>query len=151
MSGGRPATEIELSLNDGQVISNPVLEVNGTATAEKGFKSWRLEFGSGENPGSWTQLAEGDKPVEDSVFTTWNLTGTPNGIVTLRLTLIGENAEVDKRIRLNLSLPVPTVPTSTPTQIPTVTETPTQVIIPPTETPTLTPFPSETPTETPTP
>ena len=152
---GDPQPKVELNFNDGQVISNPVLEVNGTASADKGFKSWKLEFGSGENPGSWTLLAENDKPVEDSALTTWNLTGIPNGIVTLRLTLIGENAEVDKRIRLSLNLPIPTVPTATPTLISPPTETPTPVVIPPTdiptETPTLTPFPSETPTETPTP
>ncbi|MBV6391662.1 MAG: Monofunctional biosynthetic peptidoglycan transglycosylase [Anaerolineales bacterium] len=151
---GDPQPQIELNFNDGQTVSNPILEVNGTASAEKGFKSWRLEFGSGEDPGSWTQLAESDKPIEDGTLTVWNLTGLPNGIVTLRLTLIGENAEVDKRIRLNLSLPIPTVPSSTPTATATLTptETPTQVIIiPPTDTPTLTPFPTDTPTETPTP
>lgn len=152
---GDPQPKVELNFNDGQVITNPVLEVNGTASADKGFKSWRLEFGSGEDPGSWTLLAENDKPVEDSALTTWNLSGIPNGIVTLRLTLIGENAEVDKRIRLNLSLPIPTVPTATPTVVAPPTETPTQIIVPPTdlptETPTLTPFPSETPSETPTP
>jgi hypothetical protein len=142
---------VELNFNDGQAITNPILEVNGTAAADKGFKSWRLEFGSGEDPDSWTVLAESDKPVEDGTLTVWNLTGAPNGIVTLRLTLIGENAEVDKRVRLNLSLPIPTVPSSTPTATPTATETPTQIIVPPTETPTLTPFPTDTPTETPTP
>jgi hypothetical protein len=111
-----------------------------------------LEFGIGENPGTWNLLAESDKPIEDGVFTVWNLAGTPNGIITLHLTLIGENAEVDRRVRLNLSLPIPTAPTSTPTLTPTATETPTQVIvIPPTDTPTLTPFPTDTPTETPTP
>ncbi len=146
---GDPQPEIELVFNDGQVISNPVLEVKGTASSDEGFKGWRLEFGIGENPGNWNLLAESDKPVEDGVFTVWNLTGTSNGIITLHLTLIGEHAEVDRRVRLNLSLPVPTLPTSTPTLTPT--ETPTQVIIPPTDTPTLTPFSTDTPTETPTP
>ena len=52
-----------------------------------------------------TLLGEGNNPVKDGTFTTWSLSNVPNGIVTLRLTLIGEKAEVDKRIRLNLSLP----------------------------------------------
>jgi 1A family penicillin-binding protein len=153
---GDPQPVIELSLNDGQVITTPAFEIGGSATADKGFKQWRLEFSPGETPGGWSLIADGDKPVEDGVFTVWNISGIPNGIVTLRLTLIGENAEVDTRVRLSLNLPIPTVPSPTPTQTPTPTmpplptETPTQVIIPPTDTPTLPP-PTETPTETPTP
>lgn len=139
-----PQPEIEFSLNDGQVISLPTLEVNGTATSSGNFKQWRLEFGLGEDPGSWTLLAESDKPVENGTFTNWNLSGLPNGIVSLRLTLIGEKAEMEKRIRLNLSLPIPTVPTATPTLTPIPTETPTPIIIVPTDT--LTETPSVTPT-----
>jgi len=139
---GDPQPEIDLSLADGQLVTAPILEVKGTASADSGFKRWRLEFGLGENPGSWSVIGEGDKPVKNSTFTLWDMTNLPNGIVTLRLTLIGENAEVDKRIRLNLGLPTPTAPPATLT--PTPTETPTQIILP-TETPT------ETPTATPTP
>ncbi|MDP1779332.1 MAG: hypothetical protein Q8K73_03575, partial [Anaerolineales bacterium] len=92
--------------------------------------------------------SEGNNPVKDGTFTTWSLSNVPNGVVTLRLILIGDKAEVDKRIRLNLSLPTPTVPPATPTDIPSPTETPTQVIIIPTGTPTETP--TGTPTITPT-
>lgn len=159
-----PQPKIGFSLNDGQVITSTLLEVNGTASADADFKEWRLEFGIGENPDSWNVLAESDKPVEDGTLTTWNLTGVPNGVVTLRLTLIGKNTEVDKRLRLNLNLPTPTAPPPTPTVTPSPTlpppptETPT-VFIPPTETPTQiiiilptdTPTLQSTPTETPTP
>ncbi|MCB9111069.1 MAG: transglycosylase domain-containing protein [Anaerolineales bacterium] len=149
-----PQPKIELVFNDGQVISSPAIEVKGTASADSGFKQWRLTYGLGTDPDSWTTLAESDKPVEDGTFTTWDLSSLPNGIVTLRLTLIGENAEVDKSVRLNLSLPTPTVPTPTLTLTPFPTDTPTPtVIVPPTDTPTLTPIPipSETPSPTATP
>jgi hypothetical protein len=150
---GDPQPEIGLNLSDGQVISSPVLEVKGTAAADSGFKQWRLEYGLGEDPGSWNLIGESDKPVKDGTLITWSITNVPNGILTLRLTLVGENTEVDKRIRLNLSLPIPTVPTATPTltsfPTETPTETPTLIIVPPTDTPTETPTP--TPTETPTP
>ncbi|NWF63137.1 MAG: transglycosylase domain-containing protein [Chloroflexi bacterium] len=147
-----PQPEIEFALNGGEVITTPMLEIKGTATASGGFKEWRLEFGLGEDPASWTTLGESDKPVESGTLANWNLSGLPNGIVTLRLTLIGENAEIDKRIRLSLSLPIPTVPTATPTATPPPTETPTQVILPTsTETPSLTPEPVIIPSETPTP
>ncbi|MCB9146761.1 MAG: penicillin-binding protein [Anaerolineales bacterium] len=140
-----PQPKLEINLADGQLLNSPVVEVKGTANADENFKSWRLEFGLGENPGSWNLLAEGNNPVEDGAFTNWNVSNLPNGIVSLRLTIIGENAEVDKRIRLNLSLPTPTAPADTPTPSPMPTETPTQVIVP-----TDTDIPTETPTETPT-
>jgi hypothetical protein len=157
---GDPQPEIGFALNDGQVISSPVVEIKGTASSSGSFKKWLLEFGIGEDPATWTTLAENDKPVEDGTLTTWNISSLPNGIVTLRLTLIGENADIDERIRLNLNLPIPTVPTATPTpthlptSTPTLTpflpstptETPTIIVIPPTDTPTETPIPTETPT-----
>ncbi len=152
---GDPQPILEINLSDGQVVSAPTLEIKGTADASEGFKKWTLEYGQGEDPGSWTLLAEGNNPVKDGTFTTWNLSSMPNGIVTLRLNLVGEKTEVDKRIRLNLSLPTPTVPpltpteTPSPTSFPTDTPTPTLEIIIPTDTPTLAPAPTETPTTAP--
>jgi membrane peptidoglycan carboxypeptidase len=152
---GDPQPILEINLSDGQVVSAPTLEIKGTADASEGFKKWALEYGQGEDPGSWTLLAEGNNPVKDGTFTTWNLSSMPNGIVTLRLNLVGEKTEVDKRIRLNLSLPTPTVPpltpteTPSPTSFPTDTPTPTLEIIIPTDTPTLAPAPTETPTTAP--
>ena len=144
---GDPQPLVEINLTDGQVISFPVLEIRGTADASAGFKKWVLEYGLGENPDAWSLLNEGNNPVKDGVLQTWNLSNIPNGIVTLRLTLIGEKAEVDKRIRLNLSLATPTPPPAPPTETPSPTsfptETPTLEIIVPTETPL--PTPTETP------
>ncbi len=148
---GDPQPVIEINLSDGQVVSSPALEIKGTADASEGFKKWILEYGQGEDPNSWTVLGEGNNPVKGGTFTTWNLSSVPNGVVTLRLTLVGDKAEVDKRIRLNLSLPTPTVPplppteTPSPTSFPTDTPTPTLEIIIPTDTP----VPTETPTATP--
>jgi len=148
---GDPQPIVEINLNDGQIISSTSLEIKGTANADDGFKKWVLEYGLGDNPDSWFVLSDGNNPVENSTLYLWDLTNVPNGIVTLRLTLIGDKAEVDKRIRLNLSLPTPTVPPATPTDTPSPTVTPTQVIIIPTGTPTETPTvtPTITPTVTP--
>ncbi len=149
-----PQPKIEINFSDGQPISETMLEIKGKAAADGNFKEWRLEFGIGENPNAWTKLAESDHQVEDDTLAEWDVSQIPNGIVTLRLTLIGEKAEIKKKIRLNLNAPTPTAPTETPTSTPfTPTETP--IIIPPTETPTLipstdTPAPIP-PTETPTP
>ncbi|MCE9647225.1 MAG: PBP1A family penicillin-binding protein [Chloroflexi bacterium] len=136
-----PQPLVELNLNDGQVITTVNLEIKGSASADSGLKKWTLEYGQGGNPGSWTVLSESNTPVKNGTLYSWDLTNIPNGIVTLRLTLFGEKTDVEKRVSLNLNLPLP------PTQVPTDTPPPTatQIII------TDTPIPSETPTETATP
>ncbi len=143
-----PQPEVDIALNDGQIISAPTLEIKGTAYAEALFKKWTLEYGVGDNPNAWTMLAESATPIKNGALHNWNIPNLPNGIITLRLTLIGEHAKVEERIRLNLSLPTPTPPPATPTETPlppTATETPTQfIVISPTDTPTL--LPTETPT-----
>ncbi|RJP49558.1 MAG: PBP1A family penicillin-binding protein [Anaerolineaceae bacterium] len=145
---GDPQPKVEINLNDGQVISSTLLEIKGTADADQGFRRWVLDYGQGEDPGSWFVLNDGNNPVKNDTLYRWDLTNIPNGTVTLRLTLIGDKAEVDRRIRLNLSLPTPTAPPATPTNTPaptfTPTETPTQVIIVPTITPLSLPLTSTT-------
>jgi 1A family penicillin-binding protein len=143
-----PQPVIVLDLSDGQVISQPTLEIRGSAYAEEGFRRWRLEYGMGENPDSWSALAESNDPAENRTLHMWNLSGVPNGTVTLRLTLIGKEAEVDTTVRLTIGLPTPTPSpapvTDTPSPTPTDTETPTATAtLPLTETPveTITPFP----------
>jgi 1A family penicillin-binding protein len=151
-SADDPQPVVELDLKDGTSVTSNILEIKGSATADGGFKKWILEYGQGADPASWTVLVEKDKPVENDTLYSWNVADIPNGKVSLRLTLVGDKAEVDQRITLNIDLPTPTVPTptptptSTPTLEPTPTFTPTIEIIPPTEPP----VPSETPTETPT-
>jgi hypothetical protein len=150
-----PQPIIELNLNDGEVITSSSLNITGSATADGGFKGWRLEYALGTNPDAWSTLTVGDAPVKNGTLYTWNLSGIPNGMITLRLTLFGDKAEVDEEVSFNLSLPVPNTntpipaPTDTPeppTLVPTDTLVPATIIptdteIPPTETETLTPFP----------
>ena len=103
-----------------------------------------LEYGVGSDPDHWPDLAIGKSPLENpGELFVWDLAGVPNGPITLRLTVRGENngkAGAELRLTLNLPTPTPTTtPTPTSTQAPTATSTPT-----PTET--LTPTPTETPT-----
>ena len=143
-----PQPIIEINLTDGQIITSTTLEIKGSAAADGGFKKWVLEYGQGAEPGSWSVLSESDNQVKDGTLYMWDLSSVPNGIITLRLTLIGEKAEVDKRVSLNLSLATPTAPSATPTNTPEPTliptETPTLEIIIPSETPTATVTPTET-------
>jgi hypothetical protein len=141
-----PQPEIEFNLADGQLITAPVLEIKGTANADIGFRKWFLEYGVGDNPVTWVLLAESNSPIKNNTLHIWNIQNVPNGIVTLHLVLIGEHAEVEKRIRLNLVLPTATPAPATPTETPSPTPTATEFIIP-----SNTPSPTETETPTPTP
>jgi 1A family penicillin-binding protein len=144
-SASDPQPLLEFGLSEGQAITTTSLDVNGSASADGGFKKWVLDYGLGTDPGAWFTLHESDTPVKNGLLYSWNLTSIPNGIITLRLTLVGDKTDVGKRVTINLNLPA--TPTSTPTDTPIPpTETPTPIIIP-----TDTPTPSETPTETVTP
>ncbi len=139
-----PQPVVEMSLSDGQVITTINLEIKGSATADEGFKKWILEYGQGADPSTWSTLIESNTPVKDGTLYSWNLTNIPNGVITLRLTLSGDKTDVEKRVSLNLSLPLPPTEVPTITAVPLPTETATQIIVIPTDTP----LPSETPTET---
>ncbi len=150
-SASDPQPDIEINLNDGEVITSAMLDIKGSAAADEGFEKWRLEYGLGAEPAAWIVLAESNNPVKNDRLHLWDLSTLPNGIISLRLTLVGDKTEVEKRILLNLSLPTPTPPSPTPTLSetpapPIPSETPTVEIIIPTDTP----IPSETPTEIPT-
>jgi len=133
---------------DGQTITQDSLDISIIAEATDGFRSWRLEWGP--DPGN-LQTLFGDvnqQVTSPTTVYTWDLTGMPDGQLTLRLYVQGDgDTYADKNIRINLQLPTPTpLPTATPTPIPTVTRAPS-----PTDTPT--PLPTDTPilASTPTP
>jgi hypothetical protein len=140
------------NLEEDQTISQNSLDISIVADATSGFRSWRLEWGPGRASGNMiTLLGDVRTPVSSPTRVyTWDLTGMPNGQVTLRLYMQGDgDAYADKSIHLNLSLPTPTpFPTEMPTLTPSIpppppTDIPTE---PPTPLPSDTPIPSETPT-----
>jgi len=138
-------------LEDGQTITQNLLDISIIANATGNFHSWKLQWGAGSDPGNWTTLV-GDTtsaiPASTNVATL-DLSGIPYQQITLRLYMHADNGGyAEKRIHLTLDLPTPTpTPTETPTLTPSITPTP-----PPTDTPTDTPVPSASPTpsETPT-
>jgi 1A family penicillin-binding protein len=136
-----PHANLNLSVNEGDVITQPTLAVQGTADATGGFKSWRLEFGLGQDPGGWTTLAQSDQPVDNSLLFNWDLSNLQDRTITLHLYVTGKAGYAERFIHFTLALPTPTPP---PTETPAPTNTPV---------PTDTPMPSDTalPTETPTP
>jgi 1A family penicillin-binding protein len=131
-----PQPVLDIELAEGQLITQPVIEIRGSAYADEGFRRWRLDYRTAANPESWSALAESENPVRDATLHVWNLAGVPNGTVTLRLTLIGRDTDVELFVDVEIGLPTPTAPPETPT--PTPPE--------PTEEPT--PTPTEPPTAT---
>ena len=60
------------------------VNVHGSA-AGAGFVSWRLEFGAGANPSTWTQIASSTTPVTNGLLANWNTSNVVDGVHTLRL------------------------------------------------------------------
>ncbi len=137
-----PHPALQLNVNEGNVISQPTLAIQGTANATGGFKSWRLEFGLGNNPGNWTILAQSDQSVSNAFMFNWDLSNLPNQTITLHLYVTGANGYAEKFTHFSVAIPTPT-PTITPS--PTATDTPVPVL------PSDTPLPTNTPVDTATP
>jgi len=144
-TAGDPRPQLQfVGLQDGQTITASALDISIVANATSGFRSWRLDWSSSQNPGNWNNLTgDMNTPVATaSDVYTWDLTEMPNGQIILRLYMQGDGSNyADQNIHLNLIVPTPTpMPTDTSTPTPTVTPTPI-----PTDTPTETAIPTDTP------
>jgi penicillin-binding protein 1C len=135
----RPSVGIT-SPDNNAIITGDVVQIFGHASSTSEFKDWVLEYGIGDNPRNYPDIAHGDSEVDQpSLLAEWNLSNVPNGAVTLRLAVRSQRggaATVTVRIVIQR-------PTPTPTMTPTVTPTPTEA---PTSTPTQTPTATATPT-----
>ncbi|HUH96516.1 MAG TPA: PBP1A family penicillin-binding protein [Anaerolineales bacterium] len=144
-----PRPELDLSVNEGDIISDSLLAVTGTANATGGFKSWRLDFGLGEKPSSWTTLAQGNQPVRSGLLFNWDVSNLSGNTIALRLHIDGTSGSAQKIVHFMVELPLPPpLPTRTPTPLPPPTNTSV-----PTDTPTPTspPFSTAAPAPTDTP
>ncbi|MDF1500641.1 MAG: transglycosylase domain-containing protein [Anaerolineales bacterium] len=136
---------------NGTTISFSPVSIFGRAAGTSDFKDWVLEYGVGDRPNSWPDIAHSENALRDpGKLVEWDITDLPNGPVTLRLAVRSERGgKAVVELRLNILLPTPT-PTATAT--PTVTLTPTGTATPAaTPTPTGTPTPSATWTPSPPP
>ena len=143
-----PRPELDLSINDGSIISQNLLSVTGTANATADFQSWKLDFGLTDQPLNWTTLAQGNQPVNNGLLFNWDLSNLSGNTVSLRLHVTGTNGYAEKIIHFMVELPPPPPP---PSPLPTFTPlpSPTNTLIPlPTDTPipttTSTAFPTDT-------
>ena len=140
---------------EGATLDTVPVEILGQAAATAHFREWQLEYGLGFDPTGWTTITINGSPVDPpGRLAEWDPAGLPNGPITLRLVLRGDQGgRAETRLHLNLAVATVT-PTLTPTETPTPTstETPVPSATPtPTETETATPTPTPTDTETPSP
>jgi len=138
----RPILEI-LFPKDGATLTSSPISVYVLADATGDFKRFRLQYGRGSRPVSWTTLYQDNDAVSDPAeIVQWDLSGLPSGTYTLRLYMEStKDRYAETTIQVKVQLPTPT-----PTITPTITETPT-----PTTTPTVTATPTATATATATP
>lgn len=84
-------------------LTNPVGVLTGLSQVDvtgsvggANLSSWRLEYGAGTAPSSWTLITTSSATINAGTLATWNLSGIIDGTYTLRLVaqaLTGENYE----------------------------------------------------------
>lgn len=67
-----------------QQAINGTINVKGTVS-DAHFINWKVEYGLGTSPASYTTVATGTNSVNNAVITSWNVSSLPEGTYTLRL------------------------------------------------------------------
>ncbi len=78
------------------IVSVNSADIVGTASGDD-FQSYAVEYGVGEYPSTWSPvLAAGLSPVDGGVLATWDVSGVPDGLYTIRIraaTILGDTFE----------------------------------------------------------
>jgi len=130
------------NIKDGDVLTDPEINIRVIASATNGFDTWSLDFAPGNDPGDgdWQNLYSTDAQVPDpsDVFT-WNLGDVGSGKYSLRLRMENKDggyAQKVVHIEIDYTAPTEELPSEPPTKIvvPTDTQEP-PTAAPPTEVP----------------
>ncbi len=78
-----------------RAVVGGLLSIQGSAAGE-GFVSYRLEYGTGEEPAEWLPLVESEVPVQAGVLAQWDTTAVPDGLYTLRLQVFGQSGSANE-------------------------------------------------------
>ena len=78
-----------------QPVKEDTASIIGSAGGED-FSSYRLEYGFGMFPDAWTEIASGTGRVEEAELGLWDVSGLGDGMLTIKLTVLGGN-ESEKR------------------------------------------------------
>ena len=90
-----------------------VVQVTGRASSPA-FQSYRLEYGAGAAPASWTQIVQRSTEVSSGTLGSWNTAGLEPGTYTLRLVVVDrQRGQLSATVTVNVSgapAPTPTPP-----------------------------------------
>lgn len=121
-------------MSDNQTITTNPLDIYAVVNATSNFKSFRLEWGPGDDPSEWKVLVDNvtnqyQNPERIYTWDLFNDPAAPSGKVTLRIWVSStdNDTHAERSIHLNLNAPTPT-PSPTPTL--TVTPTATRTLVP---------------------
>lgn len=134
---------------DGDLVEG-IVPIYGSARIDD-LDHYELQYGIGDNPIGWGQIARHNMSLEDGVLASWDTRPLRNGLYSLRVVVFDHhgNSAASPAVRVRVMNPTPTTtPTSTVTPSPTTTATQTMT---PTATQTEIPEDTETPTPTLTP
>ena len=92
-----PAIEgFSLTSPDNLSFVNKRVWITGSIPGE-GFRSARLQYGLGMNPGSWIQIgSEITLPADNTRLGTWDTHDLEDGVYAIQLVLIQDNQQIDK-------------------------------------------------------
>ena len=99
-----PIAIIKSPLDNEQFTGGTTINITGTASDSTDFKNYKLEYGVGENPASWTNLKTVTTPITSGLIYALNTTTLTNSVYTLRLTVTdnaGNIATETARVRLS--------------------------------------------------
>jgi membrane peptidoglycan carboxypeptidase len=95
------------------------VQVTGRATSDR-FNEYRLEYGVGAAPRSWSRIAQSTSPVSNGTLGIWDTARLEPGIYTIRLVVEdGRRGEITSTVSVFVGEPV-----ATPGATPRVTPTP---------------------------
>ena len=75
---------VQLSGPLAPITDTCTVPINGSVSGT-GFSIWRLEFGVGPSPVSWTQITSSGTPISNGQLATWNISNLADGTYTVRL------------------------------------------------------------------
>jgi 1A family penicillin-binding protein len=149
-----------LEPRDGSIVEG-IVPVYGSARMGD-LKHYEVQYGIGDSPIGWGQVAREAFALEDGVLSAWDTRQLENGLYSLRVIAFDHhgNSAASPAVRVRVVNPTPTATatataTNTPTVTPTATATPTITSTPestasptPSRTPSVSPTPLSTPTAT---
>jgi RHS repeat-associated protein len=97
---GSLSTTTDNSLPTGNITSpannacvNGTVNIIGNANDDS-FSSYKLEYGAGTSPTSWTQITSSTSPITNSTLASWNVSSLTDGTYTVRLTITDKAGNV---------------------------------------------------------